>query len=101
MRWHLERAWATLTYRDHDALDPDERDPVTPARRSDAATMKAASHTTPTGEGVHSFTTLLESLGTIVRNTHQHHDTGATITLDTIPTPHQRHALELLETINP
>jgi hypothetical protein len=48
---------------------------------------------------VHSFKTLLESLSTIVRNTHQHPQTGATFTLDTIPTPHQQHALDLVETI--
>ena len=101
VRWHLERAWATLIYRDHDPLDASERDPVAPATRSDAADAKAATYTTPTGEPVHSFTTLLDSLSTIVRNTHQHQESGATITLDTIPTPHQQHALELLETIDP
>ncbi|MDF1521927.1 MAG: IS1634 family transposase, partial [Trueperaceae bacterium] len=101
VRWHLERAWATLTYRDHDPLSSDERDPVAPAERSDAADRKAATHTTDSSEIVHSFKTLLESLGTIVRNTHQHAETGATITLDTIPTAHQQHALELVETINP
>ena len=101
VRWHLERAWATLTYRDHDPLDPDERDPVAPAKRSDAADRKAASHTTDSGERAHAFKTLLEDLGTIVRNTHQHPHTGVTITLDTIPTPHQQHALNLVDTINP
>ncbi|MFU8842152.1 MAG: transposase, partial [Nitriliruptoraceae bacterium] len=101
VRWHLERAWATLTYRDHDPLDESERDPVAPARRSDAADRKAASHTTDSGELAHSFKTLLESLGAIVRNTHQHPETGITFTLDTVPTPHQQHALELVETINP
>ena len=101
VRWHLERAWATLTYRDHDPLDESERDPVAPAERSDAASAKAASHTTDSGETVHSFKTLLESLGTIVRNTHQHPQTGVTFTLDTVPTPHQQRALELVETINP
>lgn len=101
LRWHLERAWATLTYRDHDPIDDSERDPVAPARRSDAAAAKAANHTTPDGDTVHSFTTLLESLGTIVRNTHQHQESGASFTLDTIPSPQQRHALELIETITP
>ena len=101
VRWHLERAWATLTYRDHDPLDESERDPVAPAERSDAADRKAATHTAPNGETVHSFKTLLESLGTIVRNTHQHPQTGVTFTLDTVPTPHQQHALELVETIHP
>lgn len=101
VRWHLERAWATLTYRDHDPLNGSERDPVAPARRSDAADRKAATHTTADGEIVHSFKTLLESLGTIVRNTHQHPQTGVTFTLDTIPTPHQQHALALVDTITP
>lgn len=101
VRWHLERAWASLTYRDHDPLGADERDPVAAAQRSDAAECKAATHTTPDGERVHSFKTLLEDLSTIVRNTHQHPHTGATITLDTIPTPHQQRALTLIDTINP
>lgn len=101
VRWHLERAWATLTYRDHEPLESDERDPVAPARRSAAADQKAATHTTADGDPVHSFATLLESLGTIVRNTHQHRETGASFTLDTIPTPHQQRALDLIETIEP
>ena len=49
----------------------------------------------------HSFKTLLEDLGTIVRNSHQHPQTGTRITLDTIPTPHQQRALDLIDTINP
>ena len=101
VRWHLERAWATLTYRDHEPLPDEERDPVAPARRSAAADQKAATHTTPDGDPAHSFQTLLESLGTIVRNTHQHRETGASFTLDTIPTPHQQRALELIESIEP
>ena len=81
-------------------LGPDKRDPVAPAERSDAAERKAATHTTPSGEIVNSFKTLLEDLGTIVRNTRQHPETGATITLDTIPARHQQHALALVDTIN-
>ena len=101
VRWHMDRAWASLTYRDHEPLDESERDPVAPAKRSDAAERKAASHTTPDGDTAHAFGDLLESLSTIVRNTHQHRESGATFTLDTIPTPQQRHALELIETITP
>jgi hypothetical protein len=99
VRWHLERAWAPLTYRDHEPLNPEERDPIAPATRSAAAQTKAATHTTSDGETVHSFKTLLGNLNTIVRNTHQHPDTSVTITLDTIPTPYQQRAFELLETI--
>jgi hypothetical protein len=101
VRWHMDRAWASLTYRDHEPLDDSQRDPVAPAQRSDAAERKAATHTTPDGDAAHAFGDLLESLSTIVRNTHQHRESGATFTLDTIPTPHQRHALELIETITP
>ena len=75
--------------------------PVAPAERSDAADHQAATHTTPSGEIVHSFTALLESLGTIVRNIHRHPDTSVTITLDTVPNAHQQYALDLVETINP
>jgi hypothetical protein len=101
VRWYLERVWAPLTYRDHDPIDPSERDPVTPAIRSDAANEKAATHITADGQRVHSFKTLLENLSTIVRNEHRHPESNAIITLDTIPTPHQQHTLDLVDTINP
>lgn len=54
---------------------------VTP-ERSDTTERKSASHTTPGGEIVRCFKTLLENIGTI-------------------PTAHQQHALDLVETIRP
>lgn len=99
VRWHLDRAWAPLTYRDHEPQAPQERDPIEPATRSAAAKNKAATHTTTDGERVHSFKDLLGNLSTIVRSTHQHPETGVTITLDTVPTTFQQRAFELLETI--
>ncbi len=68
VEWHMRKAWAPLCHTD---TEPDgTRDPVLPARRSEAAMAKVRSHALPDGSGVHSFRTLLESLSAIVRSTH-------------------------------
>ena len=66
VRWHMERAWAPLLFRDEDP--PELLDPVAPARRSDAALAKASSHTLADGTPTHSFRTLLADLATLTRN---------------------------------
>ena len=101
VRWHMERAWAPLTFKDQHPTPDHLKDPVAPATRSAAAQRKASTRTTDDGSPTHSFTTLLKSLSTIVRNTHQHPTTGITIELATIPTTHQQRALDLIDTINP
>jgi hypothetical protein len=55
VRWHLERAWAPLLFRDEHKPWPE--DPVAPARRSVEAEQKARSQRRPEGEPVHSFST--------------------------------------------
>jgi hypothetical protein len=53
----------------------------------------------PDGSPVHSFRTLLNALGTIVRNTcrRRHADTNeATFDIDTTPSAKQRDALDLI-----
>lgn len=83
-------------------LESEERDPFASAGCSDAADPRAASHATlEGGDAGHAFGTLLESVGSIVRNTHQHHETCAGLTLEPIPQPHQQRTLELVETIEP
>ena len=67
LRWHLERAWAPLLFRDETPMVP--ADPVGPARRSDAALAKASHHSLPDGTPAHSFRTLLAELATLTRNT--------------------------------
>lgn len=67
LRWHLERAWAPLLFRDEEP--PVAADPVAPARRSAAALAKASHHALADGTPAHSFRTLLAELATLTRNT--------------------------------
>lgn len=66
LRWHLERAWAPLLFRDE--TPPVPADPVERARRSAAALAKASHHALPDGTAAHSFRTLLAELATLTRN---------------------------------
>ena len=66
VRWHLERAWAPVLFRDEQPPVPG--DPVAPAQRSPDALRKASSQRLADGSPVHSFPTLLRSLATICRN---------------------------------
>jgi hypothetical protein len=66
VRWHLERAWAPLLFRDE--APPELPDPVAPAERSAAALAKASTHELADGTPVHSFRTLLADLATLTRN---------------------------------
>lgn len=53
------------------------RDPVAPARRSDAAMKKVLSRTLEDNSPVHSFQSLMAQLQTIVRNTCRTPKSGA------------------------
>jgi len=98
VRWHMERAWASLTFKDEDPET--ERDPIAPAKRSPEAQRKAHYKTLENGEPTDSFDTLLASLQTIVRNTHYLPEApDATFTTTTEPNTRQRRALDLLDTI--
>jgi len=66
VRWHLERAWAPLLFRDE--APPVRTDAVAPPERSAAARAKEGSHRTSDGLPVHSFRSLLTELGTLTRN---------------------------------
>jgi hypothetical protein len=66
VQWHLERAWAPLLFRDEERAEG--ADPVAPARRSEAALVKARSHELPDGTPVHSLRTLLAEMATLTRN---------------------------------
>ncbi|MCY7419626.1 MAG: IS1634 family transposase [Chloroflexi bacterium] len=66
VRWHLERAWAPLLFRDE--APPGRADPVGPPARSAGALRKDRDHATPDGLPVHSFRTLLTDLATLTRN---------------------------------
>ena len=93
LNWHLRKAWAPLCFADEEI--PTRIDPVAPAQRSDAAKLKDANKQAPDGEALHSFSTLLNHLGTLTRNTVVF-DGGVKIEKLSIPTPTQRKAFELI-----
>ncbi len=102
VEWHLREAWRELLFADTDQAAKATRDPVAPAQRSDAAKRKASTHTLEDGTPAHSFTTLMDELSTIVRNTCCTPHAGAdshTFEVITTANPKQRHALELIQQI--
>ena len=94
LRWHLERAWAPLLFRDEHRVWGE--DPVAPAQRSRAALAKAHSHRLADGSEVHSFATLLEQLATLTKNRLRLKGSDATFERLALPTPLQSQALQLL-----
>ena len=66
VRWHLERAWAPILFRDE--APPERASAVAPPERSAAAVGKDRLHRTPDDLPVHSFRSLLADLGTLTRN---------------------------------
>jgi len=97
--WHLRKAWAPLTFTDE--TPPQRSDPVAPARRSPAATHKAASQQTTDGTPAHSFHTLLEHLATLTRDDITFSPTGPSIQKLTTATPTQRKAFQLIQAVIP
>ena len=100
VEWHMRQAWAPLMFTDTDTQAKATRDPVAPAKRCNAALAKVASHTLDDGTPVHSFSTLLSELSTIVRNTCR--TPGAapdapSFAVLTTPNAKQKRALELIE----
>lgn len=93
VEWHRREAWRPLLFADEDQAAKATRDPVAPARRSGAADQKAATNGLADGTGVHSFRTLLDDLGAIVRNTcrTRGQEEGPTFTVVTTP-PHSSSA---------
>ena len=69
VQWHMIQAWQPLTFTDEEPTDEArERDPVAPAKRSNAALEKVHTRTLPDGTPAMSFGRLLAHLATIVRN---------------------------------
>jgi transposase len=102
VEWHLREAWRELLFADTDQAAKATRDPVAPAKRSAAAEHKAAARRLDDGTPAHSFTTLMDELSTIVRNTcraPQSVDETATFQVTTQPNPKQRRAIELIQQI--
>ena len=104
VEWHMREAWRELTFADIDQAAKATRDPVAPAQRSQAALEKAASRVVDDGTPLHSFSTLMAELGSIVRNTCRTPAAGPqapTFDVVTTPNPTQRHALDLIKQIRP
>jgi transposase len=102
VEWHMREAWRELMFADTEQEAKATRDPVAPARRSKAALVKVARHTLDDGTPVHSFSTLLAELATIVRNTCRTPHAGPdALTFEILTTPNakQQRALELLQLI--
>ena len=101
VQWHMMQAWRPLTFADEDQEAKASRDPVAPARRSDDALAKAALKTTKDHQPVHSFRSLLDHLGSIVRNycTRDSKLDLPPIVIDSTPTDYQQKALDLLKEI--
>jgi transposase len=102
VQWHMMEAWRPLTFADENQDAKATRDPVAPAKRSNKALAKAALKTTEDDEPVHSFRSLLEHLGSIVRN-HCTRDLKLDmppLVIDSTPTPYQQKAIDLLKEIN-
>lgn len=94
VRWHLERAWASLLFKDEDK--PLSADVVAPAQRSASALAKASTQRLADGGPVHSFRSLLTELATLTKNTVHLANSSATFEKLANPTPLQDRALRLL-----
>jgi Transposase DDE domain len=95
LTWHLKAAWKPLLFTDEDR--PQNLDPVAKAVRSPAATRKAQTKHTSTGQPAHSYRTLLTELATQTRNTTRLHGHTTTFEKLTQPTALQAQALDLAE----
>ena len=102
VEWHMREAWRELTFADTEIEAKATRDPVAPAKRSKAALLKATRHTLDDGTPVNSFSTLMDYMLTIVRNTCRASGAGSaapTFEITTTPNPAQIRALGLIEAI--
>jgi hypothetical protein len=102
VEWHMREAWRELMFADTDQQAKAARDPVAPAKRSNAALAKVARHTLDDGSPVHSFATLMAELATIVRNTCRTPSAAPdapTFEVLTTPNAKQQRAFDLLQQI--
>ena len=103
VQWHMLQALKPLLFADEArAEEKQNRDPVAPAKRSQAALDKVHSRQLADGTPAMSFTRLLAHLATIVRNTVRPkvaRPGEATFMLTTRPNDKQQQALDLIATI--
>jgi transposase len=99
VEWHMREAWRELMFADEDQAAKFVRDPVAPAKRSNAAMKKVYSRTLEDGTPAHSYATLMKDLETVVRNTCRTPKSAGdapTFQITTTPTDKQKRALELI-----
>jgi transposase len=102
VEWHMREAWRELMFADTDQQAKATRDPVAPATRSTTALAKIARHTLDDDTPVHSFSTLMAELATLVRNTcrtPKAAESAPTFEVLTIPNSKQERAMKLLQQI--
>ena len=102
VEWHMREAWRELMFADTDQQAKATRDPVAPATRSETALAKVSQHILDDGTPVHSFSTLMADLATLVRNTCRTPLAAAdapSFDILTTPSAKQQRAMKLLEQI--
>jgi transposase len=100
VEWHMREKLAPLLFDDHDRASAQaaRESVVQKAERSKAAKRKTGSKRTEDGLTLESFQGMLALLGTIVKNWMRPREaTSEPFQMVTIPNPHQRRALDLLE----
>ena len=99
VEWHMRKALAPILFED-DQLDSERkrRDPVLPAKPTEAAKGKKSTRMTPDGLPVHSFETLIAELASRCRNTYKLKNDDSRVTFSQVPelTALQKRAYELL-----
>ncbi len=101
LTWHLRRTLAPLTFTDEHP--PARTNPVAPAQRSPAATRKASRRKDAHDQPLRSFRALLDHLATLTRNDLRYgpHQSAPEVPTLAVPTPTQRRAFDLLNTVIP
>jgi transposase len=102
VEWHMRQAWGSLMFADEDQGAKLARDPVAPAKRSEAAMKKVIGHTLDDGTPTHSFQTLLRELETVVRNTCRTPNSASdapTFQITTTQNEKQKRAIDLISQI--
>ena len=99
VEWHMRRALAPILFEDEELPeDRKRRDPILPAKLSESAKRKKATHKTADGLPVHSFETLMAELATRGRVTYRLRSKDLDLAFKQVPdlTPIQVRAHELL-----
>ena len=99
----MHEALRPLLFSDEELEAEKTRDPVAPAKRSASALAKARDKKTADGFEAQSFRTLIDHLGTIVRNfckrKGDENNKGSEVIIDSTPNELQQRAFELLKSI--